>query len=91
MKRLLALLLIASAPAWAGPAEDAEFAANHILLQEEVLNAQATSNSKGRVTLLFGRSVGTGLIDSVVTRMKREPAIRGLTYVQIDSDFCTVR
>ncbi|MEW5967747.1 MAG: hypothetical protein AB1418_05135 [Pseudomonadota bacterium] len=91
MKRFAALLLLVPLLAWAGPGEDAEFAANRILLEEEMLNAQVVSNSKGRITLLFGRSVGPGLIDSVVRRMKRDPAIRGLTYVQVDNDFCTLR
>lgn len=91
MKRLAVLLLLVPVLAFAGPAEDAEFAANRILLEEEVLNAQASSNTHGRVTLLFGRSVGPGLIDLVVQRMKRDPAIRGLNYVQVDNDFCTLR
>ena len=91
MKRLVACLLLLPALAWAGPGEDAEFAANRILLEEEMLNAQVSSNAKGRITLLFGRSVGPGLIDFIVQRMKREPVIRGINYAQVDNDFCTLR
>lgn len=87
----LAILLLVPVLAWADPGEDAEFAANRILLEEETLNAQVVTNSQGRITLLFGRSVGPGLIESVVRRMRRDPAIRGLTYTQVDSDFCTLR
>ena len=91
MKRWIAVLLLAPSLAWANAAENAEFAAGRVLLEEEVLNAHYTSNSSGRVTVLFGRGVGTALIEAVVKRMRREPAIRGITYTQVDTDFCSGR
>lgn len=92
MTRWIVLCLLVPALAWAGAVEEAaDIAAGRALLQEEMLNAEYITNSKGVVTVLFGRSVGAGYIEAVVRRLKRDPAIRGVNYTQVDHDFCYVR
>ncbi|MEW6414480.1 MAG: hypothetical protein AB1482_04420 [Pseudomonadota bacterium] len=89
MTRWIALCLLLPALAWADSVEEAaDIAAGRALLQAEMLNAEYITNSKGVVTVIFGRSVGPGFIEAVVMRLKREPAIRGVNHTQVDHDFC---
>ena len=91
MNRLAALLLLFALPAWAGPAAEAEHAAERVLQAEDVLNAHVTANDQGRLTVLFGRQVGDGRIAAVVKKLEQEPAINGITHARADTDFCTLR
>ena len=91
MKRLAALLLLAPALAWAGPAEDAERAAERVLVEENVLHVYFTANDQGRLTLLFGRQVANWQIDAVLKRLEHEPEIKGLTHARVDTDYCPIR
>jgi hypothetical protein len=91
MKSLAALLLLFAVPAWASPAADAEHAAERVLLAQNVLSYHLTANEAGRLTLLFGKFVADWQMDAVVKQLEQEPAIKGLTHIRVDTDFCTMR
>jgi len=87
----LAVLLLAPTLAWASPAEDAERAAERVLVEENVLTVYFTTNDEGRLTLLFGRQVADWQIDAVLKKLEKEPAIRGVTHTRVDTDYCPIR
>jgi hypothetical protein len=91
VKKLLALLLLVPALAWADAAKRAEYAAEQILVEENVLFVYFTANDEGRLTLLFGRQVPDWQIEAVLARLKAEPAIRGITHAKVDTDYCPIR
>lgn len=91
MKRLAALLLLAPALAWADFAADAEYAAERVLVEENVLHVYFTANDQGRLTLLFGRQVAGWQIDAVLKRLENESAIKGVTHTRVDTDYCPIR
>jgi hypothetical protein len=91
MNKLLATLLLLPALAWADLAKDAEYVAEQILVEENVLTVYLTANDEGRLTLLFGRQVPDWQIEAVLERLKAEPAIRGITHAKVDTDFCPIR
>jgi 2,3,4,5-tetrahydropyridine-2,6-dicarboxylate N-succinyltransferase len=53
MKKLIATLLLLPALAWADLAKHAEYAAEQILVEENVLTVYLTANDEGRLTILF--------------------------------------
>jgi hypothetical protein len=91
MRRLAALLLLAPAVAWASLAAEAERAAERVLVEENVLAVYFTANDAGRLTILFGRQVGDGQIETVLKRFAQEPAIHGVTHTRVDADYCPIR
>ena len=92
MRSLAALLLfVAPVLAWAGPAEEAERAAERVLLGENVLNVYFTANDAGRLTLLFGRQIADWQIDAVLQKLEQQPAIKGVTHTRVDTDYCPIR
>jgi hypothetical protein len=91
VKNLAALLLLAPALAWANHAADAERAAERVLVEENVLAVYFTANEQGRLTLLFGRQVADWQIDAVLKKLESDPAIRGVTHTQVDTDYCPIR
>jgi len=91
MKALLALLLLVPALAWADMAKQAEYAAEQILVEENVLFVYFTANDEGRLTLLFGRQVADWQVEAVLKRLNAEPAIRGITHAKVDTDYCPIR
>ena len=91
MRSLAALLLLVPALAWANPAEDAKYAAERVLVEENVLHVYFTANDQGRLTLLFGRQVAGWQIDAVLQKLEKEPAIKGVTHTQVDTDYCPIR
>ena len=91
MKSLAASLLLAPALAWAGAAADAEYAAERVLVEENVLTVYFTANDAGRLTLLFGRQVADWQIDAVLKKLEQEPAIKGVTHTRVDTDYCPIR
>jgi len=91
MKIPAALLLLVPALAWANPATEAEQAAERVLVEQDVLSYYLSASDEGRVTLLFGKFVADWQMDAVVKQLEKEPAIKGLTHVRVDTDFCTLR
>ena len=91
MKRLAVALLLVPTLAWANLAADAERAAERVLVEENVLTVYFTANDEGRLTLLFGRQVAGWQIDAVLKKLEQDPAIRGVTHTQVDSDYCPIR
>jgi len=91
MKALLALLLLVPALVWADMAKQAEYAAEQILVEENVLFVYFTANDDGRLTILFGRQVPDWQIESVLKRLNAEPAIQGITHAKVDTDYCPIR
>ena len=91
MKGLAASLLLAPARGWAGAAADAEYAAERVLVEENVLTVYFTANDAGRLTLLFGRQVADWQIDAVLKKLEQEPAIKGVTHTRVDTDYCPIR
>jgi len=91
MKKLIATLLLVPALAWADRAEQAEYAAEQILVEENVLFVYFTANDEGRLTILFGRQVPDWQIAAVLKRFEAEPAIQGITHAKVDTDYCPIR
>ena len=91
MKSLAAPLLLVPALVWAGAAADAKYAAERVLVEENVLTVYFTANDAGRLTLLFGRQVADWQIDAVLKRLEHEPAIKGVTHTRVDTDYCPIR
>lgn len=89
--RSLAALLLVPALAWANPAQDAERAAEHVLLQENVLHVYFTASDEGRLTILFGRQTADWQIEAVLKKFAGEPAIKGVTHTRVDTDYCPIR
>ena len=77
--------------AWAGMAEDAERAAERILLEEKVLNVYFVGSEQGRLTILFGKQIAGWQIESILKRFNNEPAIRGVTHTRVDTDYCPIQ
>ncbi len=91
MKYLAAFLLLLAMPTWASPAVEAEYAAERVLVEEDVLSYHLTANDDGRVTLLFGKFVTDWQIAAVVKKLEKESTINGITHTRVDTDFCTLR
>ena len=91
MKTLATLLMLVPVLAWAGPAEDAKYAAEQVLVAENVLNVYFTANDQGRLTLLFGRQIANWQIDVMLAKLAKIPAINGITHAQVDTDYCPIR
>ncbi len=91
MKKLIATLLLLPALAWADLARHAEYVAEQVLVEENVLTVYFTANEEGRLTLLFGRQVPDWQIAAVLERLNAEPAIRGITHAKVDTDYCPIR
>ena len=91
MKNLATLLMLVPVLAWAGPAEDAKYAAEQVLVAENVLNVYFTANDQGRLTLLFGRQIANWQIDAVLAKLAKEPAINGITHTRVDTEYCPIR
>ena len=92
MNSLAALpVLLAPLLAWAGMAEDAERAAERVLLEEKVLNVYFAGSDEGRLTILFGNQVAGWQIEAVLIRLNNEPAIRGVTHTRAETDYCPFR
>ncbi len=92
MNSLAALpVLLAPLLAWAGMAEDAERAAERVLLEEKVLNVYLAGSDEGRLTILFGKQVADWQIEAVLARLNQEPAIRGVAHSRVETDYCPFR
>lgn len=91
MRGLAALLLMFPALAWANPAEDAKYAAERVLVEENVLTVYFTANDQGRLTLLFGRQVADWQIDTVLKKLAKESFVNGITHSRVDTDYCPIR
>ncbi len=91
MRGLAALLLMFPALAWANPAEDAKYAAERVLVEENVLTVYFTANDQGRLTLLFGRQVADWQIDAVLKKLAKESSVNGITHSRVDTDYCPIR
>jgi hypothetical protein len=91
MKALIATLAFLPALAWADLAKHAEYAAEQILVEENVLNVYFTANDDGRLTLLFGRQIADWQIEAVLKRLNADPAIRGVTHAKVETDYCPIR
>jgi len=91
VKYLAAFLLLLAMPTWASPAVEAEYAAERVLVEEDVLSYHLTANDDGRVTLLFGKFVTDWQIAAVVKKLEKESTINGITHTRVDTDFCTLR
>jgi hypothetical protein len=91
MKTLLAALLLIPALAWADLAKHAEYAAEQVLIEENVLTVYFTANDEGRLTILFGSQVPDWQVEAVLARLNAEPAIRGITHSKVDTQFCPIR
>lgn len=91
MRCIATLTLLVPALAWGGAAEDAERAAERVLLGKNVLNVHLTASDEARLTLLFGRQVADWQIDAVLKKLEKEPAIRGITHTRVDTDYCPIR
>jgi hypothetical protein len=91
MKKLIAALMLFPALAWADMAKHAEYVAEQVLVEENVLFVYFTANDEGRLTILFGRQVPDWQIEAVLVRLNAEPAIRGITHAKVENDFCPIR
>ena len=91
MRALLAAMTLVPALAWADLAQQAEYAAERILVEDDVLHVYVTANDDGRVTVLFGRQTADWQIEAVLKRLEADPAIRGVTHAKVEIDYCPIR